>query len=127
MEGDKMKNVIHKEMTFKQMEKMISEIFLILRQVKIHLSDNVNQNEELLLTENEDFPYMNITNKELSRKLFLIRQSLFSLDDEERKLIINDFYYRNFYWWEEYYSRSTFYRKKKKAMTSFLHYFNFKL
>lgn len=122
-----MKNVIHKEMTFKQMEKMISEIFLILRQVKIHLSDNVNQNEELLLTENEDFPYMNITNKELSRKLFLIRQSLFSLDDEERKLIINDFYYRNFYWWEEYYSRSTFYRKKKKAMTSFLHYFNFKL
>ncbi len=122
-----MRNVIHKEMTFKQMEKMISEIFLILRQVKIHLSDNVNQNEELLLTENEDFPYINITNKELSRKLFLIRQSLFSLDDEERKLIINDFYYRNFYWWEEYYSRSTYYRKKKKAMISFLHYFNFKL
>ena len=122
-----MKNVIHKEMTFKQMEKMISEIFLIMRQVKIHLSDNVNQNEELLLTENEDFPYMNITNKELSRKLFLIRQSLFSLDDEERKLIINDFYYRNFYWWEEYYSRSTFYRKKKKAMISFLHYYNFKI
>lgn len=113
--------------TYRQMEKQIAEIFLILRQVRIHMSDCEEINEKMLFMENSDFPYMNIPNKELSKKFIFIRQSLFALDDESRKLIINEFYYKRPYWWEEYYSRSTFYRKKKAAMEAFLCYFNFKI
>ncbi|MCH5179879.1 MAG: hypothetical protein J1F32_01530 [Erysipelotrichales bacterium] len=118
-----MQKKIMTEIPFNEMHRLISDIFVQIKGMRIRHYQNPEEVNVVFREGEESYNYLKEHKTEQNKLLFNVHQALFSLDEEDRKLIIGEFYETKPLWWMNYYSRSTYYRKQRKAMRLFLYFY----